>query len=52
MYLRDCLSTFREAAQEALLDGEKQLAVLTRQSVLSRLYPSARSVMEAPSAVE
>ncbi|KAG7348942.1 complex 1 LYR family protein [Nitzschia inconspicua] len=41
-----------DAAQEALLDGEKQLAVLARQSVLSRLYPSAASVMESPMAVE
>jgi hypothetical protein len=40
-----------DAAQEALLEGEKQLAVLTRQTVMSRLYPSAASVMEAPTAV-
>mmetsp|Transcript_27832 Transcript_27832/g.46029 ORF Transcript_27832/g.46029 Transcript_27832/m.46029 type:complete len:85 (+) Transcript_27832:113-367(+) len=37
-----------QAADEALLEGEKQLAVLTRQSVISRLYPSAKSVMETP----
>jgi hypothetical protein len=41
-----------DAAQEALLEGEKQLAVLTRQSVMSRLYPSAASVMESPIALE
>jgi hypothetical protein len=38
--------------QEALLDGEKQLTVLSRQSVISRLYPSAKSVMESPTVVE
>lgn len=42
----------RDAAQDAMLEGEKQLAVLTRQSVMSRLYPSASSVMESPMAIE
>lgn len=58
-YLPFCLCFFiyswnvhRQAAQNALLDGERQLTVLTRQSVLSRLYPSAQSVMESPTAME
>lgn len=36
----------REEASAALLDGMKQLEMLQRQTVLSQLYPSARSVME------
>lgn len=48
-----CLSGhISDAAVKALEDGEKQLLVLSRQSVLSRLYPSAHSVMETPTAVE
>ena len=39
---------YRVAAQTALKEGQEQLSVLTRQSVISRLYPSAQSVMEAP----
>jgi hypothetical protein len=35
----------------AIKEGEEQLAVLTRQSIISRLYPSAKSVMDvAPTA--
>ena len=30
----------------AIKEGQEQLAVLTRQSVISRLYPSAKSVMD------
>jgi hypothetical protein len=35
-----------EEAATALREGEEQLVALQRQSVLSQLYPSARSVME------
>jgi len=40
-----------DAARAALKEGEEQLAMLTRQSAISRLYPSAQSVMEAPTAM-
>jgi len=36
-----------DAAQSAFREGKEQLACLTRQSTISRLYPSARSVMDA-----
>mmetsp|Transcript_5966 Transcript_5966/g.14464 ORF Transcript_5966/g.14464 Transcript_5966/m.14464 type:complete len:86 (+) Transcript_5966:114-371(+) len=41
-----------DAAQAALNEGKEQMAVLTRQSTISRLYPSAQSVMETPTAIE
>ena len=37
----------REEVAVAIEEGEKQLEVLKRQSVLSQLYPSAQSVMES-----
>ncbi|VEU38698.1 unnamed protein product [Pseudo-nitzschia multistriata] len=40
-----------DAAQIALKEGQEQFSVLARQSTISRLYPSAQSVMEAPTAV-
>lgn len=40
-----------DAAQKALKEGKEQLSVLARQSAISRLYPSAQSVMEAPTAM-
>mmetsp|Transcript_22807 Transcript_22807/g.54031 ORF Transcript_22807/g.54031 Transcript_22807/m.54031 type:complete len:86 (+) Transcript_22807:140-397(+) len=41
-----------DAAQAALQEGHNQLSALTRQSIISRLYPSAQSVMETPMAIE
>eukprot|EP00531_Pseudo-nitzschia_arenysensis_P005700 CAMPEP_0116143522 /NCGR_PEP_ID=MMETSP0329-20121206/15498_1 /TAXON_ID=697910 /ORGANISM="Pseudo-nitzschia arenysensis, Strain B593" /LENGTH=85 /DNA_ID=CAMNT_0003638853 /DNA_START=65 /DNA_END=322 /DNA_ORIENTATION=+ len=41
-----------DAAQAAFVEGKEQLAVLTRQSTISRLYPSAQSVMESPTVIE
>eukprot|EP00549_Striatella_unipunctata_P006751 CAMPEP_0118714226 /NCGR_PEP_ID=MMETSP0800-20121206/26051_1 /TAXON_ID=210618 ORGANISM="Striatella unipunctata, Strain CCMP2910" /NCGR_SAMPLE_ID=MMETSP0800 /ASSEMBLY_ACC=CAM_ASM_000638 /LENGTH=79 /DNA_ID=CAMNT_0006619959 /DNA_START=22 /DNA_END=261 /DNA_ORIENTATION=+ len=35
-----------ESSVEALSFGEQQLELLKRQSLLTRLYPSAKSVME------
>jgi len=40
------LSLFREDAAVAIRDGEQQLAMLQRQSTMSQMYPSAKSVME------
>jgi len=40
-----------DAAQKALNEGQEQLSVLARQSAISRLYPSAQSVMEVPTAI-
>ena len=40
-----------DAAQAARIEGQEQLTVLARQSAISRLYPSAQSVMEAPTAM-
>lgn len=37
-----------DAAQMALKEGQGELSVLARQSAISRLYPSAQSVMESP----
>lgn len=36
----------REEAAAALKTGEEQLAVMKRQVVIGKMYPSARSVME------
>lgn len=36
-----------EALEAAFKEGESNLAVVQRQSTLSKLYPSARSVMES-----
>ena len=41
----------REEAQAAIQEGQQQLEVLRRQAVLGKLYPSARSVMEGPTAI-
>ena len=46
------IGSFRDAAQAAFVEGKEQLAVLTRQSTISRLYPSAQSVMESPTVIE
>lgn len=35
-----------DEAKAAIAEGMKQLEVLQRQTILSQLYPSARSVME------
>ena len=46
------LRSSSDAVQAALKEGQNQLSVLTRQSAISRLYPSAQSVMETPTAIE
>jgi hypothetical protein len=40
----------REEAMAAIQEAQQQLEILRRQAVLGKLYPSARSVMEAPTA--
>lgn len=47
IFVRACGN--REEAAAAIQDGERQLEVLKRQVILGKLYPSARSVMEASS---
>jgi hypothetical protein len=41
----------RDAAHAALKEGQQHLTVLTRQSAISRLYPSAQSVMDVPTTI-
>eukprot|EP00339_Tiarina_fusa_P007136 CAMPEP_0117078166 /NCGR_PEP_ID=MMETSP0472-20121206/55119_1 /TAXON_ID=693140 ORGANISM="Tiarina fusus, Strain LIS" /NCGR_SAMPLE_ID=MMETSP0472 /ASSEMBLY_ACC=CAM_ASM_000603 /LENGTH=83 /DNA_ID=CAMNT_0004804809 /DNA_START=95 /DNA_END=346 /DNA_ORIENTATION=+ len=40
-----------DEASVALQQAQQQLELLRRQAVLGKLYPSARSVMESPTAV-
>jgi hypothetical protein len=41
-----CLYNCRQERQQVLHEAQEQLAVLQRQVILGKLYPSGKSVME------